>query len=91
MWYILLSMASLYAIGGLPYLVWGFFLRVTFAFHYTWSVNSLAHVYGSQAYVTGDLSRNLARGGGVVVVVVLGGGLASRRSRPPPSRRRCAW
>lgn len=60
MWYILLSMVVLFGLGGLPYLVWGFFLRVTFAFHYTWAVNSLAHVYGVQAYRTGDLSRNLA-------------------------------
>lgn len=52
------SAAVLFALGGLPFLVWGFCLRLVWVYHITWFVNSLAHVYGSQTYATGDLSRN---------------------------------
>jgi stearoyl-CoA desaturase (delta-9 desaturase) len=52
------SAAALFALGGLPFLVWGFCVRLVWVYHITWFVNSLAHVYGSQPYVTGDLSRN---------------------------------
>jgi stearoyl-CoA desaturase (delta-9 desaturase) len=44
-------------VGG-SFLVWGVFLRTVLVWHITWSVNSLAHVWGSQRYATGDSSRN---------------------------------
>jgi fatty-acid desaturase len=44
-------------VGG-SFLVWGVFLRTVLVWHITWSVNSLAHVWGSQRYTTGDSSRN---------------------------------
>jgi stearoyl-CoA desaturase (delta-9 desaturase) len=34
------------------------FLRTVLVWHITWSVNSLAHVWGSQRYDTDDSSRN---------------------------------
>jgi stearoyl-CoA desaturase (delta-9 desaturase) len=34
------------------------FLRTVLVWHITWSVNSLAHVWGSQRYDTEDSSRN---------------------------------
>ena len=43
---------------GASFLVWGVFLRTVLVWHITWSVNSLAHVWGSQRYDTGDSSRN---------------------------------
>jgi stearoyl-CoA desaturase (delta-9 desaturase) len=43
---------------GVSFLVWGVFLRTVMVWHITWSVNSLAHVWGSQRYDTGDSSRN---------------------------------
>ena len=46
------------ALGGLPWLVWGFRVRTCWVYHITWAVNSVAHVWGSQTYNTGDLSRN---------------------------------
>jgi len=52
------SLAVLYAFGGLPALVWGGALRTVWVYHVTWFVNSAAHVWGSQDYDTGDLSRN---------------------------------
>jgi stearoyl-CoA desaturase (delta-9 desaturase) len=43
---------------GVSLLVWGVFVRTVLVWHITWSVNSLAHVWGSQRYATGDSSRN---------------------------------
>ena len=48
----------LWAIGGLPCLLWGVFLRVTIGLHATWMVNSLTHLWGSRRFATRDDSRN---------------------------------
>jgi len=48
----------LYAWGGLPYLVWGFFVRTTFVYHGTWLVNSASHLWGYQTYDTNEGSTN---------------------------------
>jgi stearoyl-CoA desaturase (delta-9 desaturase) len=48
----------LYLIGGLPWLVWGFFISTTVLWHATFTINSLAHVFGSRRYETTDASRN---------------------------------
>lgn len=48
----------LYAIGGLPFLLWGVFLRVVFGLHATWLVNSATHMWGSRRFETRDDSRN---------------------------------
>jgi hypothetical protein len=53
-----LQAALLYALGGMGALVWGGALRLVWVYHITWFVNSAAHVWGSQSYNTGDLSRN---------------------------------
>lgn len=45
-------------IDGWSGLVIGFFLSTVFLYHGTFFINSLAHVHGSQRYVTGDDSRN---------------------------------
>lgn len=45
-------------IDGWPGLLIGFFLSTVFLYHGTFFINSLAHVHGSQRYVTGDTSRN---------------------------------
>lgn len=52
------SAAILYAIGGFPYIVWGMGVRIVWVYHITWFVNSACHVWGKQAWNTGDLSRN---------------------------------
>ena len=36
----------LLAFGGLPFLLWGVFFRVTMGLHATWMVNSLTHFWG---------------------------------------------
>ncbi|PON48098.1 Fatty acid desaturase, type 1, core [Parasponia andersonii] len=48
----------LYAVGGFPFLVWGMGVRIVWVYHITWLVNSACHVWGRQAWMTGDLSRN---------------------------------
>nr|AAM12238.1 desaturase delta 9 [Picea glauca] len=48
----------LYALGGPPFVIWGMAVRIVWVYHITWLVNSAAHVWGYQAWNTGDLSRN---------------------------------
>ncbi|KAL3631776.1 Palmitoyl-monogalactosyldiacylglycerol delta-7 desaturase, chloroplastic [Castilleja foliolosa] len=50
--------ALLYALGGFPYIVWAMGVRIVWVYHITWLVNSACHVWGKQAWNTGDLSRN---------------------------------
>jgi fatty-acid desaturase len=54
---ILLS-AGLYALGGLPWVVWGIGVRTVFTYHATWFVNSASHLWGYRTYETGEGSRN---------------------------------
>ncbi|XP_074312717.1 palmitoyl-monogalactosyldiacylglycerol delta-7 desaturase, chloroplastic-like [Silene latifolia] len=48
----------LYALGGFPYVVWGMGVRATGVLHITFLVNSVCHIWGNQAWNTGDLSKN---------------------------------
>ena len=48
----------LLAIGGLPFLLWGIFMRTVVGLHTTWLVNSATHSWGSRRFVTKDLSTN---------------------------------
>jgi len=43
---------------GFSLLIWGVFVRTVVVWHVTWSVNSLAHVFGYRNYDTSDGSRN---------------------------------
>jgi stearoyl-CoA desaturase (delta-9 desaturase) len=45
-------------LGGWPFLVWGFIVRVTFWLHATALVNSATHIWGRRRFETGDNSRN---------------------------------
>jgi len=49
---------ALFAIGGLPLLVWGLFVSTVFLWHGTFTINSLSHVWGSRRYPTSDDSVN---------------------------------
>ena len=49
---------GLLAVGHLPWLIWGIFVRLVFGYHVTWLVNSAAHRFGYQTYRTGDQSTN---------------------------------
>ena len=48
------------AVGGFSGLIWGFSISTTLLWHSTYTINSLAHRYGSVRYDTGDDSRNNA-------------------------------
>jgi fatty-acid desaturase len=48
----------LLALGGLPFLMWGIFLRTVIGLHATWLVNSATHTWGSRRFATRDLSTN---------------------------------
>lgn len=43
---------------GASWLVWGVFVRTVLVWHITWSVNSVAHLWGYRSYATADCSRN---------------------------------
>jgi stearoyl-CoA desaturase (delta-9 desaturase) len=55
----LLLFAGLYAYGGMPWLVWGGFVRSVFVLHSTWLVNSASHIWGYRSHQTRDRSKNL--------------------------------
>ncbi|HZV60271.1 MAG TPA: fatty acid desaturase [Candidatus Eremiobacteraceae bacterium] len=48
----------LLALGGLPFLLWGIFMRTTLGLHATWLVNSATHMWGSRRFLTSDTSTN---------------------------------
>lgn len=48
----------LYGIGGMPFVVWGIFVRLFVGFHSTCSVNSICHKFGYRNYSTSDRSTN---------------------------------
>ena len=48
----------LFAIGGVPLVLWGIFLRIVLGFHATWLVNSATHIWGKRRFATRDDSRN---------------------------------
>jgi len=50
--------AGLFLWGGLPALLWGFFVSTTLLWHGTYTINSLAHLFGRRRYATPDDSRN---------------------------------
>ncbi len=55
---LVLSGVALYALGGLPMLLWGLCLRITLGYHCTWLVNSATHLWGYRTYSTRDDSKN---------------------------------
>ena len=54
----ILAGLAVWLLAGWSGLIVGFFWSTVAAWHATFSINSLAHVYGRRRYVTGDQSRN---------------------------------
>jgi stearoyl-CoA desaturase (delta-9 desaturase) len=75
--------AALWLAVGWPGLFIGYGLSTVAVYHATFSVNSLAHRFGSQPYATGDDSRN----NWFVALVMLGGGWHNNHHRYPRSAR----
>lgn len=59
-----------YAVGGINALLAGFFLSTVILWHGTFTINSLAHVFGSRRFETSDTSRNSL----ILALVTLGEG-----------------
>jgi stearoyl-CoA desaturase (delta-9 desaturase) len=84
---VLLGLA-LYAIGGLPWLCWGIFFRVTAGLHATWAVNSATHMWGGRRFQTRDDSRN----NWLVAMLSFGEGWHNNHHAHPVSARHgLAW
>ncbi len=92
----LLLAAALYGVGellaatapglgtdGLQMLVWGFFVSTTVLFHATFTINSLAHRWGSRRFETPDDSRNNAW----LALLTLGEGWHNNHHHYPHSTR----
>lgn len=71
------------ATTGPMLLVWGFFLSTVALYHATYSVNSLAHLFGSRRFDTADDSRNNL----FVAVLTLGEGWHNNHHHYPSAAR----
>lgn len=54
----LIQGGALYAVGGLPFLIWAYFIPSVLSWHLTFLVNSLCHRMGDRPFDTQDDSRN---------------------------------
>jgi stearoyl-CoA desaturase (delta-9 desaturase) len=62
--------ALLAALGGWDAFLWGYVVSTCFLLHGTFTINSLAHVFGTRRYATTDSSRNSL----VLALVTMGEG-----------------
>lgn len=69
--------------SGWQMLVWGFFISTVLLYHGTFTVNSLAHVFGSRRFATADNSRNNL----FVALITLGEGWHNNHHHYPSSER----
>jgi stearoyl-CoA desaturase (Delta-9 desaturase) len=73
----------LYAIGGLPMVLWATCFRLVFGLHATWAVNSITHMWGGRRFATRDDSRNNM----LVALVTFGEGWHNNHHAHPTSAR----
>src|SRR6202011_85092 len=84
----LLLFAALFALGGMPWLVWGGFVRSVLVLHTTWLVNSATHVWGYRTHATRDHSTNLWW----VAILTYGEGWHNTpHAFQPPARHGIRW
>jgi stearoyl-CoA desaturase (delta-9 desaturase) len=69
--------------SGPQMLVWGFFISTVLLYHGTFTVNSLAHIFGKRRYPTEDNSRNNV----FVALITLGEGWHNNHHHYPASER----
>jgi stearoyl-CoA desaturase (delta-9 desaturase) len=85
--YLLGSLLERFAPGlgtsGWQMLAWGFFVSTVLLYHGTFTVNSLAHLFGSRRFETGDNSRNNL----FVALITLGEGWHNNHHHYPSSER----
>ena len=73
----------LFAIGGLPMVLWGIFLRQVIGWHSTWLVNSATHLWGTRRFETRDDSRN----NGLIAALTWGEGWHNNHHAHPRSAK----
>ena len=71
------------AVGGLSGFVWGFAVSTTLLWHFTYTINSLAHLWGTRRYDTPDDSRNNV----LLALITLGEGWHNNHHYYPTSVR----
>jgi stearoyl-CoA desaturase (Delta-9 desaturase) len=49
---------TLFAAGGVPFVIWGFCVPTVTLAHATFAINTINHMFGSRRFQTRDLSRN---------------------------------
>jgi stearoyl-CoA desaturase (delta-9 desaturase) len=64
----LVGLVFLYVVGGLPAAVWGGLVSTVLLWHGTFTINSLAHLFGRRRYATPDNSRN-----SLILALITGG------------------
>jgi stearoyl-CoA desaturase (delta-9 desaturase) len=69
--------------SGWQMLVWGFFISTVLLYHGTFTVNSLAHIFGKRRFATEDNSRN----NWFVALITLGEGWHNNHHHYPSSER----
>ncbi len=69
--------------SGWQLLVWGYFVSTVVLMHVTFTINSLAHVWGTRRYATRDDSRN----NGFLALLTLGEGWHNNHHHFPGSAR----
>jgi stearoyl-CoA desaturase (Delta-9 desaturase) len=69
--------------SGWQMLVWGFFISTVLLYHGTFTVNSVAHLFGSRRFETADNSRNNF----LVALITLGEGWHNNHHHYPASER----
>lgn len=74
----------LFAIGGIPFVVWGIFVRIVLVYQSTWLVNSAAHCFG---YVNFPLKDDLSTNCWWVGLVAYGEGWHNNHHAFPQSAR----
>ena len=72
-----------FVVGGAQALVWGFIISTVLLYHATFSINSMAHLYGTRRYDTGDDSRNNFW----LALLTLGEGWHNNHHKYPTSER----
>ncbi len=69
--------------NGMQLLVWGFVVSTVVLYHMTFTVNSLAHVWGKRRFLTNDDSRNNL----IIAILTLGEGWHNNHHHFPSAAR----
>jgi stearoyl-CoA desaturase (delta-9 desaturase) len=69
--------------SGVQFFIWGFCVSTVLLYHATYTVNSMAHLFGTRRFETRDNSRNNP----LLALITLGEGWHNNHHRYPGSAR----